>query len=177
MSELTQKELMEKLVYFDSIGKFFWLNSNSYKKHRFIGQEAGWISRKNKNAHYWYITINRKHYKRSQLAFLYTKGFIPELIDHKNGNSLDDRIKNLFPANKIMNSQNTIKERSNKKSELPIGVSFSKGGKKFRASISVNKKLINLGVFDSPDKAHDAYLKAKKKYHYAPALLHMDSKK
>lgn len=36
---------------------------------------------------------------------------------------------------------------------------------KYRAMIKLSKKIIHLGLFDDPDKAHKVYLQAKAKLH------------
>ena len=43
----------------------------------------------------------------------------------------------------------------------PIGVIFHKQVKKFRAQIYINGKSKHIGCHDSPEEAHEAYLKAK----------------
>jgi hypothetical protein len=42
---------------------------------------------------------------------------------------------------------------------------------KWRGQISVNKKIIYLGYFDTEEEARNAYLEAKKKYHIMPQLV------
>ena len=48
---------------------------------------------------------------------------------------------------------------------------YHKNGKKFQAQISINGKNINLGMFDTKEEAHQAYLQAKEKYHIIPVIL------
>jgi hypothetical protein len=45
------------------------------------------------------------------------------------------------------------------------GVYFDKNAKKFRARIGVDKKRINLGIYDTEDEARSAYLAAKQTLH------------
>lgn len=82
------------------------------------------------------------------------------LIDHINGNTLDNRKENLRIVN---HTQNTIncKIRKNKTSKY-LGVSFSDG--KWRAQISINKKKIYIGLYDSEEKAKNAYDRYSKRY-------------
>ncbi|GMO65436.1 MAG: AP2 domain-containing protein [Treponemataceae bacterium] len=54
--------------------------------------------------------------------------------------------------------QKTSKENKYK------GAYFDKRRKKYNASISVNKKSIHLGCFNTAEEAHAAYLEAYKKY-------------
>ena len=85
------------------------------------------------------------------------------VVDHKNGDSLDNRRTNLRLATQLQNCYN-IKKRENTLSEF-IGVYLEKGRKKWRARIRHNRKLIQLGQFDSEIDAARAYDEAAKKYH------------
>jgi len=76
--------------------------------------------------------------------------------DHINHNTLDNRECNLRIAT---NQQNNFNHKN------PKGYSWNKKLKKYQARIGINMNQIHLGCFDSPEEAHDAYLKAKEKYH------------
>lgn len=54
-----------------------------------------------------------------------------------------------------------VKINNYKNSDLPIGVSFHKQRGKYRASIVINRKQEHIGLFDSPNEAHNAW-KARK---------------
>lgn len=75
------------------------------------------------------------------------------LIDHKNGNGLDNRKINLRNATYSQNNMNKKPYRDG----LPKGVRKTKNGKRYEASIGFNKKIYFLGVFDSEKGASDAY--------------------
>ena len=45
------------------------------------------------------------------------------------------------------------------------GVSFKKSTGKYTAQITFQRKKYHLGVFDSPEEAHKAYLRAKDELH------------
>lgn len=84
-----------------------------------------------------------------------------EMVDHKNGNCLDNRRSNLRLASNTQNQQNAKKQSRNTSGYK--GVRFSKG--KWMARISVNGTRLYLGMFDTPQQAHDAYKEAALKYH------------
>jgi hypothetical protein len=85
------------------------------------------------------------------------------LIDHINGNTLDNRKCNLRICTHQQNMKNQ-KRRKNNTSGYK-GVSFDKRDKVYRAHISLNMKRIYLGSFKSPEDAYAAYCEASKKYH------------
>lgn len=86
----------------------------------------------------------------------------PERIDHKNGDTRDNRTANLRPATATTNAQNQRNARSDNQTGV-LGVHPVKG--KFRASIRVNGKLKHLGYHNTPEAAHAAYLEAKRALH------------
>lgn len=85
-----------------------------------------------------------------------------QLVDHINGNTLDNRRKNLRIATKAQNGMNRTKQVNNKSGYK--GVSFRPDRNKFRATIYQNKKQTHLGYFDSVIDAAKAYNKAARKH-------------
>ena len=89
-------------------------------------------------------------------------------IDHINRNRLDNRKYNLRV---VTSSQNKINAGmySNNTSGV-TGVSWDKSRNKWHVMITVNKKHINLGRYDSLKEATQVRLDAEKKYHgeYTP---------
>ena len=82
------------------------------------------------------------------------------VIDHINGNSLDNRRANLRPCSQRENSYNkqtTMKMLTFKKSRYK-GVSAQNG--RWRARIYVNGKHIHLGIYDTEVEAAKAYDRA-----------------
>ena len=53
-------------------------------------------------------------------------------------------------------------DRAACRGDYPLGVSYMKRAKKFRAYIGIDGKYIHLGYFDNPNDAHLCFLKAKK---------------
>jgi hypothetical protein len=126
------------------------------------GDFAGCVDR---TVGYKRVMVDGKSYKVHRLIWMMTHGKFPvDMIDHINGNKLDNRISNLREANQQQNQQNSIKARSNNKLGL-IGVSRHKQCKRFRADIMISGKTKYLGLFETPEEAHQAYLTAKRKFH------------
>lgn len=116
--------------------------SNGYRKLRFRG---------------------RQHFEH-RLVWLWVHGEWPAAqVDHINGNRSDNRIANLRLATARENSRNAGMSRNNTSGYK--GVFWERGCGKWRASITVNRKTIHLGVFVSAPEAHAAYCAAAKKYH------------
>ena len=76
-------------------------------------------------------------------------------IDHKNRIKHDNRVDNLRIVSRNLNMQN-----NNRK-----GYCWCNRDKKFITRISVNKKTITVGRFDTEEEARQAYQTAKAKYH------------
>lgn len=83
-------------------------------------------------------------------------------VDHVNGNGLDNRKENIREVSNSENAMNRTLNSNN--SSGTTGVSFHKKSKKFRATITVNKKSIHLGTFSSIEEAVIARKSAENKY-------------
>lgn len=77
------------------------------------------------------------------------------VVDHINNIKTDNRVENL---QLITNRENSSKDKKGYTSNY-IGVSWSKPNSKWVAKISVNRKLIYLGYFDSEVEASNKYNK------------------
>ena len=93
-----------------------------------------------------------------------------KVIDHINGNPLDNRKSNLRVTDHKGNSRNTSVSKVNKLKQL--GISTTSDGKKYRARIMVDGKEINLGRFSNLREAIQVRKKAEIKYfgEYSPSL-------
>jgi hypothetical protein len=139
-------------------------------KDRFDYDEAGffrprktWVGTKHKVGEpvlpkpnmngYLEIKVAGRTMKCHRLVFLWHNGFLPEEIDHINGQKCDNRIENLRPATRSQNRANIGKHKNN--SVGFRGVYIDKG--LFKAQIGFGKKRINIGRFKTSVEAALAY--------------------
>lgn len=95
--------------------------------------------------------------------------------DHKNHNTLDERVRNLRPCTHQQNSYNRRYKNRNKYGYK--GVFFTKWKKvrQYGAWLRANRERIYLGFFDTPLEAAMAYDKGARKYHGEFAFLNFPS--
>lgn len=157
---VTQSRVRELLRYDPRTGWFTWqIQSNGRVP---AGSRAGTIKKERGNRRE--IKIDGKLYQASRLAFFYMTGQWPtQDMDHRNGDPEDDRWSNLREASRTQNVQNRGRFKT-KKRDTPKGVSWHKGIGLYCARITVNKKTIALGTFDTPEEAGDAYARAARLY-------------
>lgn len=104
------------------------------------------------------LAVDGKIYLEHRLAWLYMTGAFPTYgVDHRDGDPSNNRWKNLREATPAQNNQNLDARHGLR------GVTKFRG--KWQAQINVDHKFVYLGLFDSPELAHEAYLAAKAKLH------------
>jgi hypothetical protein len=117
---------------------------------------------------YIIVSINRHRYLAHRLAWFMHYGYWPTgVIDHINMNPADNRISNLRDTTRRVNQENRRKAQQNSSTKL-LGAFKYKNG--FRSQIKAKGVLYNLGVFPTAEEAHEAYVKAKRKYHEGNTL-------
>ena len=154
---LTQERLKELLHYDPETGIFTRLE-NSSRSHKNKGCAAGYLQNG-----YHKINIFGKLYRAHRLAWLYINGSNPiGEIDHIDGNRINNSFSNLRDVSHSVNMQNQRHARSNNSMSV-LGI--RKSGDKFAARIGFNGKRFHLGIFETKEAAHLAYLNAKRTMH------------
>lgn len=123
--------------------------------------------------HKWYITkygknfyVERKNGKNNIKLHREILGLESGNVlvgDHWNGNGLDNQFSNLRICPKGDNVRNARKSSNNTSGFK--GVFWDKQDKKWRSKIDYDGKTHNLGRFNTPEEAHEAYCKKGKELH------------
>lgn len=152
------QELVKKYFEYKE-GELFWKIRPANKIQ--IGDKAGSLNKSSKRQ-FFRVTIDRKSHPISRVVFLWHHGYLPVQIDHKDRNSLNDKIENLRAATPSQNGAN--KKKAENKSSKYTGVNIS-DGKFWKASITYNNHKEYLGQFETQIEAAFAYNEAAKIHH------------
>lgn len=98
---------------------------------------------------YEYVTYMRKHFAVHRVVFLLTQGWLPECIDHIDGNPTNNHAFNLRAATRL---QNQFNRRVNSKTKTGLkNVTPHQG--KWQVKFSVKGKTKHFGCFDDIELA------------------------
>lgn len=102
------------------------------------------------------VGIDGRHLYGHRIIWAMQTGAWPnDEIDHRERDKLNNRWEMLRPAT---HQQNGFNHPGWKGRDLPKGVTRCR--KRFAAAISVDRRRLHLGVFDTPEEANTAYRKA-----------------
>lgn len=165
---MNKTDLDKALRYDRDSGILFWKKrdiSEFKNEHdmncmntKFHGKPAGSINNKG----YLIIHFSSGHILSHRAIFIMEYGYEPKLIDHIDGNRINNKIDNLREVDYIGNSKNKGISKRNKTGHL--GVCWHKTKKKYQSNIRVNWKLIHLGTFSDIKDAIKARKEAEEKY-------------
>lgn len=158
---LTHDLLKELLEYDSNTGWFTWRITRGSRAP--AGGRAGSVSQRGYRWIYLAIDGARVGIREHRLAWFYTYGEWPGLIDHINGDPSDNRIANLRIATNTQNNANAALQKRNTSGFK--GVRRCKGCfNRWDAQICVGGRRIYLGAYGSPEEAHAAYVEAAKEH-------------
>jgi hypothetical protein len=112
---------------------------------------------------YHRVLIQGKSYLLHRIIFMHQHGYMPEYVDHINGDATDNRIENLRVATKIENSRNRAKHSNNTSGRK--NVSWHKQHNKWSVTISAEGKKKHIGYFEDFELADLVAMEARDKYH------------
>ena len=143
-----------RIFNYDPItGVFTWKEDRPNRRNTKAGSVAGFL-----HEGYWKLKFQRRSYSAHRVAWVFIYGELSECIDHINRNKTDNRLCNLRPASKLQNSWNTPAKKCNPHGRK--GVSKMQHSQNWGARITINKRDVFLGTFESIDDAAHAYNKA-----------------
>lgn len=112
---------------------------------------------------YLIIPIGPQRCFAHKIAIFLATGQMPASVDHINGDKQDNRLANLRPCNHAQNGANMKVKVTN--SSGVKGVSFDKVNRRWKASLTVNRKQITVGRFDTLEEARAAIFAARNQHH------------
>lgn len=141
-----QEQLLEMFDYKD--GELYW---KPFKAGTIDG--GGYVQ----------TGIKGKYYKNHRLIFLIHHGYVPDCVDHIDGNKINNRIENLRPATK---SENQYNKRLLRKTSSGIkGIVWRKDTKCWRVRINVDGKNFTVGNYQDLESAKEAMQEARSRLH------------
>lgn len=152
--------LQKYLTYHPLTGVLSWNAGLKYAQQRAAGKAAGTMSK----GGYLRTSIERRMYANNRIAWKMHHGVDPSgVVDHENGNKLDNRIENLRDTSQGKNTWNqTI--RSDNTTGFK-GVVFSKRGGFYHYNLRVNGVRLTRVPFETPEACNDAVMKLREELH------------
>lgn len=162
-----QPEINEKLLSFPLKdlfnyvdGKLFWKSHQELKlvrdkdgksfRNQYAGREVGCLC----GSGYMFVKIRGVLYQLHRIVFALHHGYLPNEVDHIDGNPLNNKIENLREASRSQNLANTKLSKANTTGVK--GVTFNKRVGKFQAYLTKEKKRTYLGSFNSLEEAEQS---------------------
>lgn len=154
---MTQDELRDKFIYEPQTGMLRKVK-NALKPYpwRAIGNNKQYLAHS-------YNAKGQSIYLH-QAVWLYHHGYIPKVIDHINGNAMDNRIENLRPCTLSQNQFNSKKKVSNKSGFKGVVFHPKCKNKPWQAKINLLGKRISLGYYATKEEAAIAYNEGAKRF-------------
>ena len=151
----TKEFLLQLFDYSPELGILIWKNHWHYPTHCAIkDQIVGHVAPHFYGLIYRRVRISHKNYMVHHIIYFLETGLWPEIIDHIDGNGLNNHISNLRHSTSRKNQQN---RKSHRRGGL-IGASFRKRENKWISQISILGKKYILGRFTTELEAHERYL-------------------
>lgn len=115
---------------------------------------------------YLYLKFAGRGLIAHRVAWFLYYGRWPIEIDHWDTNKLNNAIYNLREVDGTTNQENKRRARIDNLSSGLLGVrKLANCNNRFEARIGINGTLISVGVFDTAEEAHFAYIEAKRILH------------
>lgn len=109
------------------------------------------------------VTVDRKAIGAHRVVFALVHGCLPELVDHIDGDPLNNRPSNLRVATRQQNGQNARISSRNRSGVK--GVTWSAARSKWRADCTSNGRLCHVGLFNTIEEADRAVRLFREQHH------------
>lgn len=113
-----------------------------------VGQKLGYVTNSDG---YIKLGFNNKYYLVHRLIFMMFHDYMPERLDHIDGNPANNRIENLREVTNTENCQNSKKRITNTSGYK--NVHWRKDRSKWRVDIIINGKDVHFGSYDDIELA------------------------
>ena len=153
--KLTKELLCEHIEYRD--GDLFWKKTTPRSYSVKVGEKIGNPTSTGRLC-FRFFGFNLQNHRA---IFMMHHGFLPPVVDHIDGNFLNNKISNLREANKIQNGQNSKTPKSNSSGVKGVDIHNNK----YRVRVVSCGKSIYVGSFKSLEEAKNAAHKARKDHH------------
>ena len=100
------------------------------------------------------IYFNSKVYLVHRLVFYYHHGYFPKVVDHIDGNVLNNKIENLQGCTQVENIAKARKFKNNTSGFT--GVCYNKAAKKYESYFWKNYKKVYCGLWATAEEAYKA---------------------
>lgn len=164
---ITQQQIREYIDYNHETGSAVWKERerNSVQAENFnarwVGKEIGFTTAKG----YRYAKVHGKPYMVHRLIWLYVFGFMPEQVDHINGDRVDNRLCNL---REVTNSQNCKNQKTRCTNKTGVTGVYRYRRGRWWAEITVEGDTKRLGIFEKFDDACAARWAAERRHGFHP---------
>ena len=142
---------------------FEYKDGNLYWKNPVQKQNRGKVVGFDSGNGYKRVDIKGKQYYVHRIVYLMQHGTIPKIIDHIDGNSSNNAIENLRPANTSQNMMNSVKKQKNTSGYR--NVFPNKERDTWVVYITINKKTKFFGSYEDVELAGLVAEEARRKYH------------
>jgi hypothetical protein len=153
---MEQQKIREYFDYSD--GVLYWKTKTAHCVK--IGQPAGTLD---KRTGYHRVRVDSKFQKTHRVIFLYHHGYLPDFVDHIDGNKTNNKIENLRGATFSQNCMN--QKISTRNTSGTKGVMWHKRDKKWFVQLRVNSKCHSFGYYEDKELAELVAIEATNKLH------------
>ena len=152
--EIDPMRLRELFIYDGKLGRLIWkVQRGKCRPRNLAGGENIWIRA---GKCYRRVGVDGVTYWLHRVIWAHQFGYWPIDVDHRDGDGLNNQLKNLRECTDSQNLGNQQVAQHNRSGFK--GVGWFKPKQKWRARIKFHQREYCLGYFHDPKVAHEAYL-------------------